>query len=117
MSKEFGKWGEDQACRFLVRQGFEIVERNYHATVGEIDIVARKGDDFYFVEVKSRKAGPMEYDVAVTKDKNYKMKKTIAQYCSRRNLRDVGLIPVSLMVVADPKTKKVSFRLAVIYDL
>jgi putative endonuclease len=38
-----GKWGEDQAVGFLQRQGFEIWERNYNSTVGEIDIVAQKG--------------------------------------------------------------------------
>lgn len=113
--KRIGKWGEDEACKFLIRQGFEVIEQNYHTPVGEIDIVARKGDDFYFVEVKTRYAGPMEYDTAITAGKKHKMKKTIANYCSRRNLRDVGLIPTSLMVIIDKMKKTVSFRLAVIY--
>ncbi len=113
--KRVGKWGEDEGCKFLVRQGFQIKDRNYHATVGEIDIVAQKGDDFYFVEVKTRFAGPMAYDTAVTGGKKYKMQKTIANYCSRRNVQEVGLVPASLMVIVDKIKKSVSFRLAVMY--
>ena len=113
--KRLGQWGEGEACKFLIRQGFQIRDRNYHATVGEIDIVAVKGDDFYFVEVKTRFAGPMEYDTAITGGKKYKMQKTIANYCSRRNIRDVGLVPASLMVIVDRAKKSASFRLAVMY--
>jgi putative endonuclease len=52
-NKETGQLGEDIACRFLVKHGFEIGERNYWKKCGEIDIVAKKGDKLHFVEVKS----------------------------------------------------------------
>lgn len=110
-----GAWGEEQACGFLERQGFSVIDRNYHTTVGEIDIVASKGDDFYFLEVKTRHEGPFEFDVAVTENKKWKLNKTIAQYCHRQNIRDVGLIPASLMVIVNKEKKKVSFRLAVLF--
>ena len=48
-----GQIGEDIACRFLVKQGFSIVERNYQKKWGEIDIIAKKGKMLYFVEVKT----------------------------------------------------------------
>ncbi len=118
MSREvggIGKWGEDQAVKFLVRQGFKVSERNYNSTVGEIDIVATKGGDFYFVEVKTRSAGALAFDLAVTSDKKRKLDKTIKHYCSHRHLADVSLIPMSLMVVIDRREKKVSFRLSVLY--
>ena len=51
-NKNLGDWGEAQACSFLERHGFKIIERNYHTTMGEIDVIATKGDDYYFVEVK-----------------------------------------------------------------
>ncbi len=50
---EVGKKGEDLAAMFLMKQGFEIVCRNYLKKWGEIDIVARKKEKLYFVEVKS----------------------------------------------------------------
>ena len=48
-----GQVGEDVACRFLVKQGFSLVERNYQKKWGEIDVIARKGKILHFVEVKT----------------------------------------------------------------
>jgi putative endonuclease len=49
-----GDAAEDRACRHLEGSGLTIVERNFRTPVGEIDIVARKGDLLVFVEVRSR---------------------------------------------------------------
>jgi len=51
--RKIGDIGENIACKFLMKHGFEIVERNYSKKWGEIDIVARKGDKLHFIEVKS----------------------------------------------------------------
>ena len=48
-----GTLGEDLACRFLMKHGFEIVERNYWQKCGEIDIIAKNKDILHFIEVKS----------------------------------------------------------------
>lgn len=114
-NKRLGDWGESQASSFLERHGFYIVERNYHTPAGEIDIVARKSDDYYFIEVKTRQAGAMAFDVAVTSDKKHKLRKTVRAYCYRRRVTNVGIILASLMVIVDRVSKIVSFRLAVLY--
>lgn len=51
---ELGKLGEEQAYHFLKEKGFKILDRNFHAKGGEIDIVARSGELIVFVEVKTR---------------------------------------------------------------
>ncbi len=51
--RKLGDIGENVACEFLVRHGFEIIERNYLRKWGEIDIVAKKSGKIHFVEVKS----------------------------------------------------------------
>jgi len=51
--KEKGKLGEDIACKFLKKNGFIVVDRNYYKKWGELDIVAKKGGDLHFFEVKS----------------------------------------------------------------
>lgn len=51
-----GRWGEEQAARFLQRLGMKIVERNLRTPVGEIDIIARQGKVLVFVEVKTRRS-------------------------------------------------------------
>lgn len=49
-----GKLGERYAARYLVKQGCSIVEKNFKASVGEIDIIARHDDTLVFTEVKTR---------------------------------------------------------------
>lgn len=53
--KSLGTWGEEQAARYLRLCGYSILERNYSFRGGEIDIVAKKGKDIVFFEVKLRK--------------------------------------------------------------
>jgi len=45
---------EEQAALFLKDAGFEIIDRNWACPMGELDIVARKGDTVVFVEVRAR---------------------------------------------------------------
>jgi Holliday junction resolvase-like predicted endonuclease len=52
-NNEIGKLGEDLACRFLVKHGFKIIDRNYWKKWGEIDIISQKVNKLHFVEVKS----------------------------------------------------------------
>src|SRR6266571_349183 len=50
-----GARGEKLACRFLRRNGYKVLYRNFRARGGgEIDIVCRDGDTLVFVEVKTR---------------------------------------------------------------
>jgi putative endonuclease len=52
-----GRSAEDDAERWLRRQGYRIVERNHVNKGGEIDLVAIEGDTLCFVEIKAR-GGP-----------------------------------------------------------
>lgn len=49
-----GKRGEDEAVRFLKKNGYKIIERNYRCRHGELDIVAMDGEIISFIEVKTR---------------------------------------------------------------
>ena len=51
--RKLGDIGENIACEFLKKHGYEIVERNYLRKWGEIDIVTKKANIIHFVEVKS----------------------------------------------------------------
>ena len=42
-------------ARELTRRGHEIVTRNWHCTAGEVDIVARRDEAWYFFEVRTRR--------------------------------------------------------------
>ena len=47
-----GRAAEDTACRWLEARGWTVVARNWRRGPGELDAVARKGDELAFVEVK-----------------------------------------------------------------
>jgi putative endonuclease len=51
--KTIGALGEGIACHFLEKRGYKIIEKNYLKKWGEIDIVAKKGRSWHFVEVKT----------------------------------------------------------------
>lgn len=51
--RNFGDMGEFYAQMFLVKHGFNVLQRNYLKKVGEIDIVAENHGVIHFVEVKS----------------------------------------------------------------
>ena len=51
---EIGKKEENIATRYLKKLGYTIVERNFIALQGEIDIIARDRKEWVFIEVKTR---------------------------------------------------------------
>ena len=50
-----GHRGEAVAAKQMEKMGYEILERNFHALKGEIDIIAKKDNYIVFTEVKYRK--------------------------------------------------------------
>ena len=52
--REIGAIMEEKAANYLVQQGYEILEKNYHCRFAELDIVAKDGEYLCFVEVKYR---------------------------------------------------------------
>ncbi|WP_047549709.1 YraN family protein [Psychroserpens sp. Hel_I_66] len=51
---ELGQKGEEIAVDFLIKNGFDIVARNYVYQKAEVDIIAKKGDILAIIEVKTR---------------------------------------------------------------
>ena len=51
----FGKQGENLAVEYLEKEGYQILERNWHFKHIEVDIIARWHEFLVFVEVKTRK--------------------------------------------------------------
>ena len=54
VNKERGKQGEEIATQYLTKKGYQILERNFYARKGEIDIIAKEKQEIVFVEVKTR---------------------------------------------------------------
>ncbi len=92
-----------------------VIERNYYSPVGEIDIVAKHGEDYYFIEVKTRRLGELATDLAVTRQKIRKLQKTIKRYCFERSIGEVGILLASLLVTPDARQKTAQLRFVVIH--
>ncbi len=91
-TKILGNSGESKAERFLKGKGLEILQRNYHNSIGEIDLICydKKQEEIVFVEVKTRSGlscgNPLE---AVTPQKQNKIQKTALVYLkTKRKLND-----------------------------
>jgi len=51
---ETGKKAEELAAEHLEGKGMTVLERNFRAKVGEIDLVVKDGEEVVFVEVRCR---------------------------------------------------------------
>ena len=81
--RRLGDLGEKLAAKYLKKQGYKILERNYVAEGNEIDIIASRAELIAFVEVKTRsfKSGEaLSPAAAVTPEKQRKIIKTAKCY-------------------------------------
>ena len=86
-----GRWGENFAAEYLAAAGYVILARNWRCRGGEIDLVARDGDDVVFVEVKTRRGqGYGAPEEALTPHKAQKLLQLGRQYVSDHDLEDVS---------------------------
>lgn len=83
--RALGRWGEDLAVQHLVVQGYEVLDRNWRCSEGELDVVAREAGSLVFVEVKTRSTlsfgDPAE---AVTRTKARRIHRLAARWLAER---------------------------------
>ena len=108
-NRKFGDAGEDLACRYLEKQGYEILERNKHySRFCEIDIIARHKKAVIFVEVKTRKTNtfgtPME---AITKSKYENIKKGVQFYLAENKVKDYRIDVIGITLKPEIKIEHI----------
>jgi putative endonuclease len=107
--KEVGKKGEDLAHRFLKKNGYRIIERNYVCKMGEMDIIAREKDTLVFVEVKTRTStayGPPE--LAVNAAKQRQLSKVALNFLEEKKLQDAkARFDVVAIFIIGPTDQKI----------
>lgn len=67
-----GKAGEEAAAQFLIRKGYEIVERNFRFRRSEIDLIVKRDNWLVFVEVKTRSSNQFGYPESFVDQKKIK---------------------------------------------
>jgi putative endonuclease len=87
-----GRRGERAAEKYLRRNGYRIVARNFRAAGAEIDLVAMDGETLVFVEVKTRRsrtAGAPEE--AVDERKQTRMRRAAEVFARRYRADEVEM--------------------------
>jgi putative endonuclease len=88
--KQVGATGEDIAAAFLKKQGYKVLERNYRAPLGEIDLIARHQGALVFIEVKTRRSERFGAgQEAVHSAKQAKLRKLADYYLKQKRLGEV----------------------------
>lgn len=89
---QLGKLGENIACRYLVENGYKVIERNFRQKWGEIDIIVKASDKtLVFVEVKTvRDVGRETNDTIsaedqLTRSKLIKLQRTASLYAGHKS--------------------------------
>jgi putative endonuclease len=99
---ELVRKGEALAADFLEEAGMKVVERNWRCSQGEIDLVARDGDELVFVEVKTRSSlgygHPLE---AITVAKLARLRRLASAWCVAHPGQK-GLVRIDAVAVVAP---------------
>lgn len=87
--RQMGTSYEIKAEEYLMQKGYKILERNFRNRQGEIDIIAKDGEYFCFVEVKYRTTNefgnPLE---AVDYRKQNQIRKVALYYLMKNKLSE-----------------------------
>lgn len=115
IKRQFGDTGENIAEEFLKNNEYKIMDRNYRVkNLGEIDIVANKGGNLIFFEVKTRLV-THETDFPIETSINTKKRRNLRRTCEIY-LRDINY-PTNkdwqidgIFIKVNPKTGKTSLE-------
>ncbi|SDW28103.1 YraN family protein [Paenibacillus sp. CF384] len=88
-----GKFGEEEAVRYLKEQGYTIIHRNWRCRMGELDIVAKTDSILIVVEVRTRRAGGRFGTAAESVDirKQLKVRSITEVYLSMNKLQHTAV--------------------------
>lgn len=86
---KFGREGEEVAVAFLKKNGYRILEKNFRAKFGEIDVIAEQNSTVVFIEVKARADHQYGHPFnAVTPSKQRKIIQVAQSYLAKHQLME-----------------------------
>ena len=76
---EVGRLGEHAVAARYEARGYRVVARNWRCAVGELDLVAVRGDTLVFCEVKTRRGSCLGGGFEAVDDRKRRKLRTLAQ--------------------------------------
>ena len=116
-NKYIGQLGEELALNFLIDKGYSLVEQNYSKLpYGEIDLVLKKGNEIYFIEVKSTEIRVGDGSSIYPKEhlhsqKINKFKRVVRVYLKEKNLLSVNFYLMAVLVYINQNNKTAKVRI------
>ena len=110
-NRRLGDLGEKFAAKYLKKQGYKILEKNFVAEGCEIDIIAKRKDIVIFVEVKARNYKENEIispSSAVTPDKQKKIIKAAKCYAAFSARDKILRLDVIEIIFGGKKPKEIN---------
>lgn len=84
---ELGRAGEDRAAEWYKEHGYRLIDRNWRAPFGEIDLVLSKGPIVVIAEVKTRRTDVFGVPVlAVDASKQQRLRRLAAAWLSEHRM-------------------------------
>lgn len=90
--RHLGIKGENIAVRYLIKKGFQILDRNFRCRLGEIDIIAMDKGCLVFIEVRTKSS--IKYGLpqeSVTQAKINKLRRLAQFYLVQKSLYDINI--------------------------
>lgn len=109
--RDFGKWGEKLAVRYLKGKDYKVLALNYNCNSGEIDIIAFSPKAaIVFVEVKTRRNEDFARAVdAVNKKKQIRIARAARHFIKSKKIRGRPIrFDVITIVGTDKKTADIT---------
>lgn len=97
-----GRVGEEQAAEWYRSQGYALAARNWRCREGEIDLIARRGRTWVFVEVKARSTSAFGEPIeAVTPAKAARIRRLAARWLREESGGAAGVVRFDVAAVLD----------------
>lgn len=96
--QSLGDFGERVVAAHLEARGYTIIDRKFRVPEAELDLVARRGDDVVFIEVRTRRGGETGMAaLSVNASKAAKVLHAVEWYLERHP--ELGELPARIDVV------------------
>lgn len=108
MSARTGYIGENIAREHLLSKGMDLLEKNYRAAGGEIDLIMKEEETVVFVEVKTRVySGDLSAYQAIDAGKRARISKAALHYIKSKGLFETACRFDAVIITGQPPQARI----------